>query len=621
MTPLHRIHRMPFGAELEDGGVRFRLWAPSARSVMLCLEGDELPMAAGEGGWFALRVAGAGPGTRYRFRIDGDMQVPDPASRSNPDDVHAASEVIDPRSFAWEDGAWRGRPWEEAVIYELHVGTFSPEGSFAGVAARLDYLAELGVTAVELMPVADFPGRRNWGYDGVLIFAPDSCYGRPDDLKRLVQAAHARRLMVLLDVVYNHFGPEGNYLHVSAAPFFNPACHTPWGSAINFDGSDSRTVRDFFIHNALYWLEEYHLDGLRLDAIHAIVDRSARDIVEELADAVRDGPGREREIHLILENDGNEARYLARDEFGAPCRATAQWNDDLHHALHVALTGEDGGCCLDYADDPLRHLGRCLTRGFAYQGEMSPYRDGAPRGEPSRHLPPSAFVSFLQNHDQIGNRAFGERFTRLAEPAAVEAAMAVVLLAPSPPMLFMGEEFAAAQPFTFFCDFGPDLAAAVRDGRRREFARFLASCAAGPSAEIPDPNAESTFDACVLDWDAPAAPEHARRLDFTRGLLAVRGEQLMPRLRCSGGQYAGPVSAMYERFGTRAVAVHWRLADGSSLALLANLGRRAATVPAPRSGVTLHRSAHLTAADLAAGRLPPWSVAWLLDEPDAGERG
>src|SRR6056297_327087 len=314
---------MPFGAEVQDdGSVRFALWAPGARQVELALEEGAtaalLPLIAEPDGWFLLATDGAGPGSRYRFRIDGDLRVPDPASRYQPGDVHGPSEVVDPHAFEWRDDGWRGRPWEETVVYELHVGAFSAAGSFAAVAGRLDHLVELGVTAVELMPVAAFPGARNWGYDGVLPFAPDGSYGRPEALKSLVQEAHARGLMVFLDVVYNHFGPEGNYLHAYAPAFCTGRHHAPWGAAINFDGPDSATVRKYFDHNALYWLEEYHLDGLRLDAVHAIMDDSAPDVLEELAAAVAAGPGRERHVHLVLENDDNAARYLDRDAAGTP---------------------------------------------------------------------------------------------------------------------------------------------------------------------------------------------------------------------------------------------------------------------------------------------------------------
>ena len=609
---MNRHHSMPFGAEVQpDGGVRFRLWAPSVRRASLVLETRETPMGALPEGWFEAETA-ARPGDLYRFRLDGCLLIPDPASRFNPQDAQGPSEIIDPAAFDWGDENWQGRPWEEAVIYELHVGAFTPAGNFKGVATRLDDLASLGVTAIELMPVADFPGRRNWGYDGVLPFAPDSRYGRPEDLKQLVSAAHRRDLMVLLDVVYNHFGPEGNVLHACAAPFFTERYRTPWGAAVNFDGPDSRTVRDFFIHNALYWLEEYHLDGLRLDAVHAIHDTTVPDIVEEIAEAVQKGPGRSRHIHLVLENDNNQARYLGRNAAGGVTRATAQWNDDLHHALHVLLTGERDGYYADYAVAPLEHLGRCLAQGFSFQGQASAYRGGSPRGEPSSHLPPGAFVSFLQNHDQVGNRAFGERLCHLADPPALAAANAILLLAPSPPLLFMGEEFAAAQPFPFFCDFGGDLAGAVTAGRRGEFARFSRFADPAARARIPDPNAESTFLMAVLDWPARDLPPHAACLALYRQLLRLRRQHIVPRLSGMVGGASWQVSAA----GT--LAVSWRLGDGSALHLLANLRATPATgVPTPL-GKVLYLSGNLDGKDLDAGRLPPWSVAWLLDAAPSG---
>ncbi|MDD5328933.1 MAG: malto-oligosyltrehalose trehalohydrolase [Sulfuricella sp.] len=604
---MNRRHQMPFGAEiLQSGQVRFRLWAPAAREVALCLEGADdaiLPMAALPGGWFEIATGRAGPGSRYRFRIDGDIRVPDPASRFNPADVHGASEVIHPAEFDWRDGAWRGRPWEEAVFYELHVGAFSPSGTFAEVTERLDYLADLGITAVELMPVGDFPGARNWGYDGVLPFAPDHSYGRPEALKELVQSAHARGLMVFLDVVYNHFGPEGNYLHRYAPPFFSARHRTPWGPAINYDGPDSRTVRDFFIHNALYWLEEYHLDGLRLDAVHAIFDDSRPDILEELAAAVRNGPGRQREVHLVLENDCNAAHYLARGT-----GYDAQWNDDFHHVLHTLVSGEADGYYADYADRPLRHLARCLEEGFAYQGEVSRYRDGAARGEPSRALPPTAFVAFLQTHDQVGNRAWGERLTALAPPQALRAAVAVMLLAPSPPLLFMGEEFGAASPFQFFCDFGGELAAAVTEGRRREFAHFARFGDPAARADIPDPNAPATFLRSRLDWDSLARPEQHEWLHFYHHLLAIRLREIVPRL---AGIEAG--QARTAPLGERALQAGWRLGDGSRLTLLANLGASPVAGAARPAGVPLFAGAGDLEPELAKGVLPAWSAAWFLE--------
>ena len=393
----------------------------------------------------------------------------DPASRYQPEDVHGPSEVVDPAAFAWTDLEWQGRPWKEAVLYEMHIGAFTPEGTFGAAVTKLDYLLELGVTAIEIMPVGDFPGRRDWGYDGALSYAPDASYGRPEELKALVDAAHARGLMVLLDVVYNHFGPEGSFLKAIAPQFFTERYKTPWGEAINMDGDGSGPVREYFIHNALYWIEEFHFDGLRFDAVHAILDDSPRHLLEELAERVRSAfPG--DHVHLILENEENQASRLARDSTGRPRWYTAQWNDDLHHVLHVAVTGELAGYYGDYIGRPEK-LGRALAEGFAFQGEVMPYR-GGPRGEPSGALPPTAFVAFAQNHDQVGNRAFGDRLSAIASPEAVRAVGAVYLLLPQIPMLFMGEEWGAAQPFPFFCDFGPDLAQAVRKGRREEFARF-----------------------------------------------------------------------------------------------------------------------------------------------------
>ncbi|HEX2738945.1 MAG TPA: malto-oligosyltrehalose trehalohydrolase, partial [Rubrobacter sp.] len=427
---MRRLHRMPFGAEvLENGETRFTLLAPAAETVDLILEDDLLSMHREEDGTFVL-TTGAGAGARYLYRIDGTQEVPDPASRYQPDDVHGASQVVNPAAFVWEDEHWKGRPWEETALYELHVGSFSPEGTFAGVKEKLDHLVDLGVTAIELMPLSEFPGRRNWGYDGVLPFAPESAYGTPEDLKDLVQTAHSKGIMVFLDVVYNHFGPEGNYLPLYAPQFFTDRYDTPWGAAINFDGEGSEQVREFFIHNALYWLEEYNLDGLRLDAVHAINDASEKHFLDELAERVRQGPGRERHVHLVLENETKDVHYL-RGPYDA------QWNDDFHHALHVTLTGEDASYYADYADKPLRHLGRCLAEGFALQNE------------PSGGLPPGAFVSFIQNHDQIGNRAFGDRISHLAPLEAVRTAAEIYLLAPQIPMLFMGEEWAARTPFTF----------------------------------------------------------------------------------------------------------------------------------------------------------------------------
>src|SRR5256886_2080878 len=618
---MRRRHPMPFGAEcLDDGNVRFRLWAPKAQRVDLCLANQE-PRALSklEDGWLEL-VIHAPAGSRYQFEINGQTKVPDPASRFQPSDVHGPSEVIDPAAFDWQDEHWRGRPWEEAVIYELHIGTFTPDGTFAAAEQRLDYLADVGITTVELMPIADFAGARNWGYDAVLPFAPDNCYGHPDDLKRLIQAAHRKGLMVFLDVVYNHFGPEGNYLRTYAPEFFTARHRTPWGNAINFDGPGSRAVRDFFIHNALYWLEEYHFDGLRFDAVHAIVDELKPDILTELAEAIRAKLGVDRLIHLVLENDQNAAHYLtsleSRRDAGAtaegdqrktPRLYDAQWNDDIHHALHVLITGETDGYYCDYAEQPVRHLGRCLAEGFSYQGQLSRLRNNTPRGEPSRDLPPTCFVSFLQNHDQVGNRACGERILKLAESNAVKAALVILLLAPSPPLLFMGEESGADTPFLFFCDFDGDLATAVTEGRRSEFARFERFSSPAARASIPDPNAETTFTSSKLDWRSLDVPTHQFWLTFYHDLLTLRRDTIVPHLRNLSGR-----SGSFTLGESNSLAVDWKLAGEVTLRLIANLTPDSVTPPPAPTGRLIYSTIEGMTEKLDTGKMPPWSVVWFL---------
>jgi 1,4-alpha-glucan branching enzyme/maltooligosyltrehalose trehalohydrolase len=605
----------PFGAAVEDAGVRFRLWAPDCREIALCLEGPnragEYPLDRQPDGWCERFVDGVTVGDRYRYRINGDLLVPDAASRFQPNDVHGASEIVDPNAYAWRCSDWCGRPWEEAVLYELHVGTFSPEGTFRGVADRLDLLVDLGVTAIELMPVADFPGSRGWGYDGTFLYAPDARYGRPEDLRALIDAAHDRGLMVLLDVVYNHFGAEGNYLYVYAKRFFDAERHTPWGAAINFDGEDSRWVREFFIQNAVFWLRDYRLDGLRFDAVHAIEDRSPQHILAEIAERVYAEIPSDRHVHLVLENDANETRFLTPAPGQERPGYVAQWNDDCHHAFHVLLTGESEGYYSDYAEDPGGQLARCLTEGFAYQGEPSRFRDGARRGQPSAALPPTAFVNCLQNHDQVGNRAFGERLAALTEPTALRAAVAVLLLAPSPPLLFMGEEWAAPEPFLFFCDLSDELKPAVRHGRRQEFQRFSAFRDPTTRERIPDPTAEETFRASVLDWRRRDDAAHQTMLAHYRRLLRLRREEIVPRLRGIEG-HAGRV---VWRDGT-AMAIVWRLGDGSLLSLSANLGAepKSTTLP-PAAGRTLFAAAE---AACDAATMAPWSVCWTMLEPGAG---
>jgi malto-oligosyltrehalose trehalohydrolase len=578
-----------FGVKLTSDGATFRLWAPAAKRVDVLLDKPHA-LRRGEDGWFSADIAGIQAGTLYKFRVDEALDIPDPASAFQPRDVSGPSEVVDHSNYRWRARDWRGRPWQEAVLIETHVGTFTPDGTYRAMIERLDHLVATGFTALELMPLADFPGKRNWGYDGVLWYAPDSAYGRPDDLKLLIDEAHLRGLMVFLDVVYNHFGPEGNYLSQYAPSFFTQA-QTPWGSAIDYRVAQ---VRDFAIENALTWLRDYRFDGLRLDAVHAIPEQGEVSMLQDLSRAVGDLAAETgRHLHLVLENDDNRAALLDPEEEPPRGKYRAQWNDDYHHAWHVLLTGETHGYYGDYGKAPLRDIARALRSGFVYQGEASAHRGGRPRGEPSGTLTPLAFVNFLQNHDQIGNRGFGDRLENLAEDKAIEAALAITLLAPMIPMLFMGEEWSSTAPFPFFCDFQGDLADAVRKGRRREFAGAYAKY----GDEIPDPLDEATFRSAVLDWNGRELPKAHRRLTLVRDLLAIRRREIVPRL---AGARFGDASA--EDNGM--LSAHWRMGDGASLHLFANLSDQ----------VIEHKPDELSGTriwgDDADDSIAPWSVFW-----------
>jgi maltooligosyltrehalose trehalohydrolase len=568
---------------------RFRLWAPDAGEVGLEIEGrPSQPMQATGEGWFEAE-APVGAGTRYRFRVNPDLAVPDPASRLQAGDVHDASVVVDPAAFAWRNADWRGRPWHETVLYEVHAGAM---GGFAGVEAALPRLKELGVTAIELMPVNDFPGRWNWGYDGVLPYAPDAALGTPDELRSLVDAAHGLGLMVFLDVVYNHFGPDGAYLHVYAKRFFDEGIHTPWGAAIDFK---QPPVRAFFEENALHWLRDYRIDGLRFDAVHAI---SEADWLDVLAARIRrELP--DRHIHLVLENERNAARHL-RPKGGFD----AQWNDDGHNILHPLLTGEREGYYEDFCDDGAEKLAKVLGEGFLFQGQLSGHL-GAPRGEPTAGLPPTAFVLFLQNHDQVGNRAFGERLPALADPRALQAATALLLLCPQIPMLFMGEEWGATAPFLFFTDHNAELAPLVTQGRRKEFAKFAAFQDPAKRETIPDPNAEGTFRSSIPDPGEATRPPHDAVLALHRRLLALRRERIMPHL-------PGAAALGAHAVGEGAVLARWRLGDGSTLTIACNLGAEAARAAA--QGEVLFESMPGAAGTLATGELPPRCTVALLSQ-------
>jgi maltooligosyltrehalose trehalohydrolase len=522
-------------------------------------------------------VISCGAGTRYKYKINDDLSVPDPASRAQAGDVHDESVVVD-QSFSWQHNNWLGRPWHETVIYELHAGAL---GGFIGVQEHLQRLVELGVTAIELMPIADFPGGANWGYDGVLPYAPDAAYGTPDELKTMIDTAHGLGLQVFLDVVYNHFGPDGNYLNRYARGFFNEDIHTPWGAAIDFRRPQ---VRRFFIENALYWLHDYRFDGLRFDAVHAISDAG---FLHDMAAEIRRETAR-RQVHLILENEHNDAALLR----ATPAEQTydAQWTDDFHHSLHVLLTNENEGYYGDF-QNPAGQLARCLAEGFAYQGEPSPHAKNAPRGTPSAHLPVTAFVICLQNHDQIGNRALGDRLTTLADPAALRAATVMLLLTPQIPMLFMGEEFGSRTPFLFFTDHHDELAQAVREGRRREFAQFAAFTNPQMRETIPDPNAAATFHASIPEFHTENETSQ-----LYRHCLALRAAHITPFL-------PGTQNVQAEVLGAKAVRAVWRLGDGGCLTIAANFSAQSIACAAG-AGVLLTSTADVE----FAGGLPAFST-------------
>lgn len=565
---------------LPDGNVQFSLWAPSQRSVSAVLSGSRVvPMNPLTSGWFTTKIP-CEVGTEYVFRLTDGKEVPDPASRQQKSGVHGPSIVVDPNRYEWADSSWRGRPWREAVIYELHVGLL---GGFREAQKALPGLQALGITAIELMPVNSYPGDRNWGYDGVLPFAPQGSYGTPDDLRALVDVAHSLGIMVFLDVVYNHFGPDGNYLGLYAPEFFREDITTPWGPAIDFARQE---VRTFFTDNVMMWLTDYHLDGLRFDAVHAITEQ---DWIDEMASEVRSSFPPDRAVHLVLEHH-NAASHLERN-------VDAQWNDDFHNVMHVILTGETAGYYADYSSSPLEMLVRCLTEGWAYQGEFSQFL-GTQRGTSSALLPPTSHVMFLQNHDQIGNRAFGERLTALADPALLEAAIAMQMLGPQIPMLFMGEEVASKTPFLFFTDHTDALAEAVREGRRAEFSGFAEFASPDSRNRIPDPNAKTTFGNSIPKMDSA---EGTGRRELYLKLISIRRQEIVSRLD-------GTRAVTGEVIGPNAVFAAWRLGDGSVLTLMCNFGSAAVRAPEVRGRILF------SSKDLQGDLLPAFcTVAWLDD--------
>lgn len=579
---------------LGDGRARFRLWAPQASGLRLRTDdGDHVMQTTGDG-WYEITTENIAPGANYAFVLPDGSQVPDPAARAQSGDVHGASRLVDPGSYHWRND-WHGRDWAEAVICEIHIGTFTPEGTFVAASEKLTHLAQAGFTAIEIMPVAQFEGARGWGYDGVLPYAPHNAYGTPDDFKHLIDTAQGLGLMVLLDVVYNHFGPSGNYLHLYASDFFDPSRETPWGSAIAYE---KLPVRSFFIDNAVYWLTEFRLDGLRLDAIDHVRDVSSPEILIELAECVRAAISN-RPVHLTTEDNRNVTHLHERGPDGSVPHYTAEWNDDFHNIAHVIATGESDGYYHDFTQDRWRLLALSLAEGFAYQGQVS-LQSGAARGTPSGHLPPTAFIDFLQNHDQTGNRAFGERLIALAKPEMLHALTVIHLLSPHIPLLFMGEEYGERQPFCFFTDFTGDLADAVRRGRRAEFADFPAF-AGGTLDHVPDPNAQSTFTASKLDWDHCTGPEGQAHLAMIKELLTLRRKRIVPLLSgASGG--AGRMITHQDGI----IAVDWALSCGT-LQLRANLDDHPHDLPAAKGACLF--ATHPGANGV---NLPPYSVAFYL---------
>jgi maltooligosyltrehalose trehalohydrolase len=590
--------RLPLGAEVRAAGVHFRVWAPAARAVSVCAPGDDgicVPLTREDGGWFAAESAEFRAGSRYGFRLDDDSTLrPDPASRYQPDGVHGPSQVVDPSTFAWTDAAWKGVGPLGQVIYELHVGTFTPGGTYAAAAEHLPYLRDLGVTIVELMPIAEFPGRFGWGYDGVGLFAPTRLYGTPDELRGFVDRAHAVGLGVILDVVYNHIGPDGNYLSLFAPAFFTDRYENEWGAALNFDGPDAGAVRTFFVENAGYWIDEFHLDGLRLDATQSIHDASSRHVLADVTERVRAAAGK-RGTFVVAENEVQEAR-LVRPPSRGGYGIDALWNDDLHHSALVALTGHREAYYTDYLGTPQELLSG-LRWGYLYQGQYYSWQKQR-RGMAALDLEAWRFVTFLENHDQVANSGDGARLWQRTDPGRLRAMTALMLLGPGTPMLFQGQEFASSAPFLFFADHHPELAALVRSGRGEFLRQFPSLATDAAQQRIADPGDPATFERCRLDHRERET--HATALALHRDLLRLRRDDpafASQRADRMFGAVLGPESLVL-RF----------IADGGDRLIVVNLGRdhvlRTAPEPllAPPDGAT-------------------WTVLWSSEDPRYGGGG
>jgi maltooligosyltrehalose trehalohydrolase len=591
---------MPIGAEIFPEGIHLRVWAAGRQRVQAVIEGraqEEVALAPDGAGYFLGWIAG-GAGTRYRFRLDGEATLfPDPASRFQPEGPHGPSEVIDPASFAWTDAEWRGVPLDQAVIYEMHIGTFTPEGTWQAAMRELPALRDLGVTVLELMPVAEFPGRFGWGYDGVDLFAPTRLYGRPDDMRRFVDRAHALGLAVILDVVYNHLGPDGNYLKAFSGSYFTDRYECDWGEAVNFDGPGSGPVREFYTANAACWIGEVHLDGLRLDATQQIFDSSAEHVLVGIGRAVRRAAG-ERITLIINENEPQHARLVRPPERGG-YGLDAMWNDDFHHSAMVALTGRNEAYYSDYLGSA-QELLSCAKWGFLYQGQRYMWQ-GKRRGTPCLDLPPAALVNFLQNHDQVANSMRGLRGHRLTSPGRWRAMIALSLLMPGTPMLFQGQEFAASTPFCYFADHKPELAALVAKGRAEFLRQFPAMAVPEVAARLRDPADPGTFEICRLDHRERAHGEHAEAFAMHQDLLRLRrGEPALAvrDRRHVDGAVLGPEALVLRYFG----------GAGDDRILLVNLGRDLRLDPAPEPL-------------LAPPEGRAWTVLWSSEDPRYGGCG
>jgi len=600
-----------FGAWPGADGTAFRLWSTAAARITLRIESSddgsrELDVPAEGPGRFSVFVPGVGPGALYRYRMDEGPWLPDPASRFQPLGVHGPSQVVDPQAFAWTDVSWTGIDLADLVLYELHVGTFTPEGTFASAIDRLDALVDLGISAVELMPVADFPGRRNWGYDGAALFAPSRAYGTPDDLRRFVDEAHRRGVAVHLDVVYNHLGPDGAYLAAFSPAVFSPVHRNPWGAGINLDAEGSDEVRRFFIENALHWLHEYHLDGLRLDATHALVDDSPRQFLADLTDAVARHVTTRR-VHVIAEDHRNLAAMVRPVQAGG-WGLDAVWADDFHHQVRRHVAGDHEGYYRDFTGSTA-DLATTVSRGWFFTGQPSMHLE-EPRGTDPAGLPPAAFVIAIQNHDQIGNRAFGERLHHQVDLATWRAASVLLLVAPETPLLFMGQEWAASSPFRFFTDHGPDLGRLVTEGRRHEFRHFAAFSSPDMRERIPDPQSEETFAASRLDWAERNREPHAGVVRLYRALLGLRRSHPGCRGPWRVDAHAQPPAPW------RAIAV--ALDDGSVGVLRQGIDGTLLMALVRLSGAGRSDSAALVRAarDWFPAQAPAWSLA-LSTEDDA----